>query len=66
MEGKSDTNCHSMAYNLNLPFSDPLKNSRGYSGKAKASYPNGDTYEGDFVDGVSLNNLGGYHQFITV
>ena len=40
--------------------SDALKNSRGYTGKARASYPNGDSYEGEFVDGVSLNYLGGY------
>jgi radial spoke head protein 1 len=26
--------------------------SRGYTGKATASYPNGDVYEGDFLDGI--------------
>jgi hypothetical protein len=26
--------------------------SRGYTGKASASYPNGDVYEGDFLDGI--------------
>ena len=26
--------------------------SRGYTGKAQASYPNGDIYEGDFLDGI--------------
>ena len=26
--------------------------SRGYSGKALAMYPNGDTYEGEFMDGI--------------
>lgn len=26
--------------------------SRGYTGKATASYPNGDVYEGYFVDGI--------------
>ena len=26
--------------------------SRGYSGKALAQYPNGDTYEGEFMDGI--------------
>mmetsp|Transcript_10546 Transcript_10546/g.7881 ORF Transcript_10546/g.7881 Transcript_10546/m.7881 type:complete len:145 (+) Transcript_10546:34-468(+) len=28
------------------------KTSRGYTGKAQASYTNGDIYEGDFVDGI--------------
>ena len=26
--------------------------SRGYSGKAVAMYPNGDTYDGEFMDGT--------------
>ena len=26
--------------------------SRGYTGKASAAYPNGDIYEGDFLDGI--------------
>jgi len=26
--------------------------SRGYTGKAVASYPNGDLYDGDFIDGI--------------
>lgn len=26
--------------------------SRGYTGKAQASYPSGDIYEGDFLDGI--------------
>ena len=26
--------------------------SRGYSGKAIAQYPNGDTYDGEFMDGI--------------
>jgi len=26
--------------------------SRGYTGKAQASYSNGDIYEGDFLDGI--------------
>ena len=26
--------------------------SRHYTGKATASYPNGDLYEGDFVEGI--------------
>jgi radial spoke head protein 1 len=26
--------------------------SRGYTGKAVASYPNGDVYDGDFLDGI--------------
>lgn len=28
------------------------KMSRGYTGKAVASYPNGDVYDGDFLDGI--------------
>ena len=27
--------------------------SRNYTGKGTANYPNGDTYTGDFLDGVS-------------
>ena len=27
--------------------------SRNYTGKATANYPNGDTYTGQFLDGVS-------------
>ena len=30
--------------------------SRGYTGKGTATYPNGDTYTGDFLDGVSYSN----------
>jgi hypothetical protein len=26
--------------------------SRNYSGKATANYPNGEIYEGDFLDGI--------------
>jgi radial spoke head protein 1 len=26
--------------------------SRGYTGKAQASYPTGDIYDGDFLDGI--------------
>ena len=26
-----------------------------YTGKGKATYPNGDVYEGEFVDGVSIS-----------
>ena len=32
--------------------------SRNFTGKATANYPNGDTYVGDFKDGVSANQLG--------
>ena len=41
-------------------LTDPFANfrqthtsSRDYTGKATANYPNGDTYEGEFVGGVS-------------
>ena len=30
--------------------------SRGYTGKGTASYPTGDTYTGDFLDGVSFTS----------
>ncbi len=29
-----------------------LPKSRGYSGKGKATFENGDTYEGDFMNGI--------------
>jgi radial spoke head protein 1 len=32
--------------------SEEKDTSRGYSGKALAMYPNGDTYEGEFMDGI--------------
>ncbi len=31
---------------------DKLLSSKDYSGKGKATYPNGDIYEGDFVNGL--------------
>ena len=34
-------------------FSQTLTTSEGYSGKGTATYPNGDTFKGDFVNGVS-------------
>ena len=39
---------------------DTLKSSREYTGKGQATYPNGDIYDGQFVDGVSLT-----HSYIT-
>ena len=32
---------------------ETLKSSRGYTGNGTASYPNGDKYTGDFVNGVT-------------
>ena len=35
-----------------------------YSGKGKATYPNGDVYEGEFVNGVSssISSLNGFRK----
>ena len=30
--------------------------SRGYTGRGTATYPTGDTYTGDFLDGVSFTS----------
>ena len=38
-------------YDLNFK-SETLKNSRGYNGSGVATYPNADTYDGQFKDGV--------------
>lgn len=40
-------------YTLKTAEGEELKSSRHYTGKATATYPSGDTYEGDFLDGVS-------------
>ena len=39
-------------YTLLNAEGEPLKSSRHYNGKGVATYPNGDTYDGEFVDGV--------------
>ena len=39
---------------LNAHISN-VQDSHGYTGKGSASYPNGDQFKGDFVDGVSLS-----------
>jgi hypothetical protein len=36
---------------------EALKNSRGYTGKGTATYPNSDSYTGDFNDGVRNNSF---------
>ena len=36
---------------------ETLKNSRGFNGSGVATYPNGDTYDGQFKDGVILSYL---------
>lgn len=41
-----------MSYNFE--YREELKTSRHYNGKGVATYPNGDVYNGDFVDGVSI------------
>lgn len=39
-------------YSLVNAEGEALKNSRGYTGKGTATYPNSDSYTGDFNDGV--------------
>ena len=39
-------------YSLKLENGEMQASSRDYTGKATATYKNGDTYEGEFVDGV--------------
>ena len=39
-------------YSMTLPDGSTRDGSEGYSGKAIASYENGDKYEGDFKDGL--------------
>jgi hypothetical protein len=34
-------------------YRETVNKSYGYTGKGVATYPNGDTYEGHFVNGVS-------------
>ena len=41
-------------YQLVNEAGDTVKTSRHYSGKGTATYPNGDVYEGLFVEGVSI------------
>lgn len=41
-------------------YSEVQKKSRGYSGKGVATYPNGDVYDGYFVDGLREGNTGTY------
>mgnify|MGYP000901266810 CR=1 FL=1 len=40
-------------YLLETADGQSLPASRDYTGKGKATYPNEETYEGDFVDGVN-------------
>jgi len=40
------------AYQFTTENGEVKTTSRGYSGKAMAKYPNGDTYEGEFMDGI--------------
>lgn len=39
-------------YKLTTSSGEERPGSRGYTGNAKAEYPNGDVYEGGFVNGV--------------
>ena len=36
-------------------YSNTQTSSRNYTGRGTANYPNGDTFTGDFLDGVSFN-----------
>ena len=40
------------AYQFTTENGEIKTTSRGYSGKAIAQYPNGDTYDGEFMDGI--------------
>ena len=40
------------AYKFITENGEEKTTSRGYSGKAVAQYPNGDTYDGEFMDGI--------------
>ena len=44
------------AYTLETAAGETLNNSRGYTGKGKATYSNGEVYDGDFEDGVLINS----------
>ena len=44
----------------NLCYSETLKTSRHYNGKAVATYPNGDTYDGYFTEGLRHGENGLY------
>ena len=39
----------------NNKYSETVNRSFGYTGKGVATYPNGDTYDGHFVNGVSYH-----------
>ena len=41
-------------YKLETSNGHVLNESKGYNGKGKATYPNGDTYDGEFAEGVSI------------
>ena len=44
-------------YKLETSNGHVLNESKDYTGKGKATYPNGDTYDGEFQNGVSTSNL---------
>jgi hypothetical protein len=39
-------------YTITLEDGTTQSSSRHYTGKATATYPNGEIYEGDFVEGI--------------
>lgn len=43
-------------YTLTLPDGQKVHRSRDFSGRASASYENGESYSGDFVDGVRIGS----------
>ena len=44
-------------YKLETSNGHVLNESKDYTGKGKATYPNGDTYDGEFQNGVSIFKL---------
>ena len=48
--------CCILIANFDSHSEPALNDSHGFSGKGTAPYPNGDTFKGSFVDGVSYKN----------
>jgi hypothetical protein len=49
--GDNDENPYKL---VNIETGEELKHSWGFTGKGLATYPNNESYEGDFVDGVHM------------
>lgn len=59
---KCNDNKNNIIYQTNKPYRLTEHNSRNYTGKASVKYPNNDTYEGDFKDGLR-DGVGTYDYF---